>query len=96
MVQIWGVIHLVAVLVSSVYTDSTYNWRYVRFPVSTEKMNAYGYALTLYDFFNFSRADKMIAKPMRGTGLFTANDQVIMRHSPRDTFEGSGIYNFSV
>ena len=59
-------------------------------------MNADSYASALYDFFNFPRADKLIANPIRGTGLFTANDQVIMRHMPRETFEGSGIYNFSV
>lgn len=59
---------------------------------STEKMNADSYASALYDFFNFPRADKMIANPMRGTGLFTANDQVIMRHMPRETFKGSGEY----
>jgi hypothetical protein len=80
----------------SLYDIESFNntiFNFIKFFLSsTEKMNADSYASALYDFFNFPRADKMIANPMRGTGLFTANDQVIMRHMPRETFEGSGIY----
>ena len=56
------------------------------------KLDANNYAGALYDFFNHPRANKLIANPTQRNGFFTANDQVIIRHEPRETFEGSGEY----
>lgn len=68
-------------------------FNFIKFFLSSlRKLDANNYAMALDDFFNHPRADKFIANPVRGTGLFTANDQVIIRHMPRETFEGSGEY----
>ena len=44
--------------------------------------------MALDDLFNHPRAEKFIANPVEGSGYFTANDPVILRHMPRETFEG--------
>jgi hypothetical protein len=48
--------------------------------------------MALDDLFNHPHAEKFIANPVEGSGYFTANDSVILRHMPRETFEGSGEY----
>ena len=80
----------------ALYDIASFNttiFNFIKFFLShLKKLDANNYVMALDDFFNHPRADKFIANPMQGTGLFTANDQVIMRHQPRETFEGSGEY----
>lgn len=73
------------------FNNTLYN--YINYFLSTlKKLDANNYALALADFLNDPKADKLIANPIRGTGWFTANDKVVVRHIPRETTEGSGIY----
>ena len=44
------------------------------------------------DFLNHPRADKFIANSFQNTGLYVNADQVTVRHIPRETVDGSGIY----
>ena len=50
------------------------------------------YAAALMDFLNRPRSDKFIANPFQSTGLYANSDQVTVRHIPRETEDGSGIY----
>lgn len=50
---------------------------------SLKTLNPSNYAAALYEFLNHPRADKLIANPFRGTGLYANGDPVTLRFDPR-------------
>ena len=80
----------------ALYDINSFNttiFNFIKFFLSSlNKLDANNYAMALDDLFNHPRAEKFIANPVEGSGYFTANDPVILRHMPRETFEGSGEY----
>ena len=56
------------------------------------KLDASNYAAALNAFMYSPYADKYIANPARGTGLYLNSDTVVMRYHPRETFPGSDEY----
>ena len=57
-----------------------------------KKLNRENYAAALYEFLNDESAETLIANPSRGSGLYASADKMILRHVPRETFHGSGVY----
>lgn len=55
-----------------------------------KKLNSNNYASALLNFLNHPNAHKLIANPIKETGLFTNADSVTLRYIPRETLKGSG------
>ena len=73
-------------IISDIASFNTTIQNFVRIVLSKlEKMNANQYVAALYDFFNYERADKLIANPVRGSGYYFGVDTVELRHIPRET-----------
>lgn len=57
---------------------------------SLKTLNSENYAAALYDFLNDETADKLVANPIQGNGLFARADPMKIEHIPRETQTGSG------
>lgn len=57
-----------------------------------KKLNSSNYAEALYNFYGNPFADKLIANSIRGNSEFFEYDNVVVRHIPRETEKGSGIF----
>lgn len=66
---------------------------FIRFYLShLATLDQNNYVAALQAFMDDPCADKLIANPIRGTGFYTNADLVVLRHVPRETEEGSGVY----
>ena len=54
-----------------------------KFLSKLEKLNPSNYAAALCDYLNHHSVDKLVANPLRGTGLYTNADPVMLKFIPR-------------
>ncbi|QCT06411.1 DUF6076 domain-containing protein [Ruminococcus bovis] len=57
-----------------------------------KKLNSDNYAAALYDFLYGEMADKLVANPVQGSGLYSRTDPILIEYIPRETIKCSGKY----